>query len=468
MYTKNMYSSFILLLFISCFSVPIYGQLGYSSAAMSMGKSSANSNGIPTPRQMVVAEFMNYHKHELPSPKNNAALSLDIDSYIELDGSAIVQVGLSSGFVKDINQVPPVNVCLVIDRSGSMSGDRIAKAKEAAVEFVKRLREKDIISVVLFDNQVDVLIEAQHVTNKEKLISKIQSVEVRGSTDLNAGLLKGYDEVIKNYMPNQNNRVIMLTDAIANTGDIDPLSIIKQSNAKTAELEIDITLVGIGYDFNNDLSREITNSKRCSMFFINDSEDIKKVFIDEIESLLSPIAHDVTLQIELSHDLEIAHFFGYSPVILGNTISLELENINSGLTQIIVMKLKQKDNTIESPKQAFIRAELVYKDVAKAQTDRIESTATVFSDESKKKEDLQKNYTISRMAQCLRDMAEFYENGKIDEAERRVKFILNATIERYPLMEDQDIKRIYDMLTKYNLILENVKGDAVSTNNFPY
>lgn len=458
----------LLIAACACMGKLTHAQLGYSSAAMGMGKMNAKANLIPKANQVVVEEIINYHKHELPLPKQGDAVALDIDGYTEMNETIIVQLGLSTAFVKKLDDVPPVNVSLVIDRSGSMNGDRIEKAKEAAIEFVKRLREKDFLSVVLFDNQIDVLIEAQHVSNKEKLIAAIRSIEVGGSTDLNAGLIQGYTQVLKNHNSGQNNKVIMLTDAITNTGEIDPIRIIQGSNAYTAERQIDITMVGIGADFNNDLSRQIANSKHCSIFFINDSEDIKKVFIDEIESLLSPIAHDVKLRIELAPEVEIDHFFGYTPQINGNIITMDLENINSGLTQVILFKIKPKKGQVFDTRKPQIQAELTYTDMEQAKPVTVTASSSINLDKSKKEADIQKNYYIGRMAQCMLDMAQLYHNNNLEEAARRVQYILESTTAKYPVMEDQDIKRTYDMLAKYGTILQNELLPSATTSTFPY
>ena len=98
----------------------------------------ANSNLIPTSESVIVEEYFNYHKHVLPAPLVKGGVALDIASYNGPDDGLILQVGISTGNITNLENVPPVNVCLVIDRSGSMHGARIQKAKEATIEFVQR------------------------------------------------------------------------------------------------------------------------------------------------------------------------------------------------------------------------------------------------------------------------------------------------------------------------------------------
>lgn len=441
-------------------------QEGYSSAALSMGKMSSNQGSIPLPEHVVVEEYFNYHKHDLPLPKNGEPIAIDIASRIVLDDNYVLQIGLTTTTNTSLDKIPPVNVCLVIDKSGSMEGDRIEKAKEAAVEFVDRLREKDILSVVLFDDAIDVLIPSQHVTNKTKLIETIKGVQIGGSTDLYGGIIKGYDEVFKNYSDKQNNKIIVLTDAITNTGVVDPTAIVSGSGNYKQEHEIDITMVGVGVDFNNSLSRKISESNSSSIFFINDAEDIKKIFIDEIESLLSPIARDAKLTIELSPELEIEKCFGYTPLISNNTISFDLENMNSGLTQVFLFKLKNDHS--RTIKSNMVSVKLDFYDIEKQEKSTLNYSTKISENKNDNLLDVQKNYVIARMAQCIKDVSVLCEKEDFSEAKHRMKYILTTTLSLYPKMLDEDIKRVYTILDKYNSSLIEQTPTEISEMSFPY
>ena len=110
----------------------------------------------------------------------------------------------------------PVNVAFVIDRSGSMSGERILQAKAAAIMAVSRLDHRDVASVVIFDNVTDVLMQAQPVHNPALFVNAIQQIAVRGSTAIHAGVQVGASEVRRYKEPKRLNRVILLSDGQAN------------------------------------------------------------------------------------------------------------------------------------------------------------------------------------------------------------------------------------------------------------
>jgi Ca-activated chloride channel homolog len=90
---------------------------------------------------------------------------------------------------------PPVNLALVIDRSGSMGGDKIEKAREAALEAVRRLAPDDIVSLIAYDTNAQTLIPAQRVGNGRQLERAIRGLEVGGNTALHAGVTRGAAEV---------------------------------------------------------------------------------------------------------------------------------------------------------------------------------------------------------------------------------------------------------------------------------
>src|SRR5690606_19910041 len=107
-----------------------------------------------------------------------------------------LKVGLI-GRPDDRQRRPSVNVALVIDRSGSMSGEKIEHAKQAAMMFIDRLDPNDIISVIAYDSVVEVVIPATKITDREELRSKIMALEAGGNTALFAGVSKGAAEIRK-------------------------------------------------------------------------------------------------------------------------------------------------------------------------------------------------------------------------------------------------------------------------------
>jgi Ca-activated chloride channel family protein len=116
----------------------------------------------------------------------------------------------------------PANVALVIDRSGSMQGDKIRQAREAAIEAVGRLNGNDIISIVAYDDTVDVLVPATKASDIAVIKNGIRKIKADGSTALFAGVSKCAAEVCKFLARDRVNRIILLSDGMANVGPDSP------------------------------------------------------------------------------------------------------------------------------------------------------------------------------------------------------------------------------------------------------
>lgn len=124
-----------------------------------------------------------------------------------------------TGFKQDETEKSPINLSLVIDRSGSMSGDRIEKAREAAIMAINMLKDDDIVSVIAYSDNAYLIIPATKVKNKNEMIKIINdTIKPGGSTALFAGVSKGITEVNKFIKKNQVNRIILLSDGQANIG----------------------------------------------------------------------------------------------------------------------------------------------------------------------------------------------------------------------------------------------------------
>ena len=119
---------------------------------------------------------------------------------------------------------PPVNLAIVLDRSGSMSGDKLEQAKEAAIQAIRRMGAKDKISIVAYSNHAEIIASAQSAKDAEKLVNLVRQLKANGGTALFAGVNQGAAELRKNLEGEYFNRIILLSDGLANQGPSSTLS----------------------------------------------------------------------------------------------------------------------------------------------------------------------------------------------------------------------------------------------------
>ena len=452
---KNL--KFTLLILVLTFPFLVFAQRGYSSAAMGMSQQKSAQMIIPQPDEIVVEEYLNYHTHNLPLPEGNLAVGLDVrwgnDKVSPTSNEAVLQIGLTTGRKEKYSNSSPVNISLVIDKSGSMSQDgRLVKTKQAMVELVKHLRPQDFISIVEFDHVARVVLPAQKVSNISQIQQAISSIHLGGSTNMHDGIMMGYKEALKNAIGQNSSRVIVLTDAIANTGEIDPEKMIANREGYNQEAKIDFALVGVGVDFNYKLSRQLTKNGKNQIHFINDPADIQKIFIDEVEALLYPAAKNPYLEIEFGDDLEVAQFYGYEPTILNEKIQLNLNNMNAGLTQVVMAKLKVKNG---QKKRLPVRVSLHYFDcqknievVQEVKTKlKVDNSWTQFN--MLQDTEVEKNYRIAQMAQDLKEMANFYNKNQPFAAKGHLSLAIDKIKKEYPNPTDIDFLRMLKVLENY-------------------
>ncbi|MDH5404230.1 MAG: VWA domain-containing protein, partial [Candidatus Heimdallarchaeota archaeon] len=155
----------------------------------------------------------------------------------------------------------PINLSLVIDKSGSMQGMKIEQVKLAAENVVRNLGFNDTVSIVVFDSIVQTIVEPTSIRyEKTNLINSIRSICVGNSTNLYAGVTTGINHVNRFYNSNAINRVILFSDGLANVGTIHTENIIYDILNVIGNDKISISTMGVGKDYNEVLLEKIATS----------------------------------------------------------------------------------------------------------------------------------------------------------------------------------------------------------------
>ena len=192
---------------------------------------------------------------------------------------------------------PKLNLSVVLDRSGSMGGNKMPHAREAAKYCVDQMLPTDRMSTVIFDDFVDVLIPSQEVRNKAAMKSEIDRIEARGSTALHEAWVRGGLQVSDHLDNDAINRVLLITDGQANVGETNVTTIVHQTRELAAR-GVSTSTIGIGRDFNEDLLMPMAEAGNGNSWHVQEPNDMQRIFEVELKGLISQVGHSVTFGIK--------------------------------------------------------------------------------------------------------------------------------------------------------------------------
>ena len=251
--------------------------------------------------------------------------------------TAVVKVGLT-GAALPAGERPAVNLALVLDRSGSMQGDRIVRAREAAIAAVQRLDERDYVSVVVFDDRIDVLAGAQTASeaNKAAIVEKLRTVEARGATAIFGGVSAGASEIRKNLARKLVNRIVLLSDGAANVGPSSPeeLGLLGASLVKEG---VSVSTLGVGLGYNENLMAALATRSDGNTYFIENGDDIPRIFDAELGDAFQVAARDVKLSVRF-RDAFPVELIGRDGRIEDGVVSVDFNQIYSRQEKYVLVR----------------------------------------------------------------------------------------------------------------------------------
>jgi Mg-chelatase subunit ChlD len=230
----------------------------------------------------------------------------------------IIQIGIQ-GMRRAFEDLPVLNLAFVFDKSGSMSEpDKIQMAKEAFGVFIRRMRWDDIVSVVTFDEDAELLLVPALVgaiDSISRLTEDVFSVMAEGASNLAVGLLAGLEQVQVNFRPDYVNRVIFISDGLGKAERAFEIA----GDFKKRGITLSTISVGMKCDLKTmgDLAKEGAGSSR----FLSDSEKIEEVFNAELDRMVVPIAYNLSMELELLEDTELVETWGYDHSTSGSKTS---------------------------------------------------------------------------------------------------------------------------------------------------
>jgi Ca-activated chloride channel family protein len=210
-------------------------------------------------------------------------------------------------------QRDPVNLAFVLDRSGSMSGQKLDLAKRAIETAVDRLLPTDRFSIVCYDDRIDVVVEGTTASREAKTnaIDRLRSIDARGSTDLGGGWLRGAEQVALGQVATGVNRVLLLTDGLANVGLVDHAELARHATELRSR-GVTTTTFGVGEDFDEGLLQSMADAGGGHFYFIENAAQIQDHIATEVGELLQVVAREAVLEITAPETIEVGTLSPYA------------------------------------------------------------------------------------------------------------------------------------------------------------
>lgn len=321
-----------------------------------------------------------------------------------------------------------VNLAIVLDKSGSMgSENKMREARNAAITALRMLRHGDVFSVITYDNSARVIIPATAVTakNRDHVIEQIQSIRTGGSTALFGGVSLGASEVRKNSKENFVNRIILLSDGLANVGPSSPAQL-GRFGASLIKENISVSTIGVGVDYNEDLMTSLSQNSDGNFYYVENSSDLPRIFSKELGSALKVAAKSIRLRISCPKGVKPQGILGHQCRIDGNNIEMNFNQVYGGHEKSLILQVEVPPKGAGS--QADIaKVEVDYKGLQGKYKHRVVDAVTArFSSD---RNVVAKNVNLKVKAEVavqqgavLREQAvEQADKGKFDEAKKKLQ-----------------------------------------------
>ncbi len=319
----------------------------------------------------------------------------------------------------------PMNLAVVIDRSGSMKGERIANAMNAAVFALERMRDGDSITVVSFDTAAQVVVPPTRVNagNRSSIEAAIRNIRLGGDTCISCGLGEGMQQLALTTLGGDRiNRMILLSDGATNAGVRDVSGLRAMANRMLGR-GVTISTIGVDVDFDEKIMAAIANEANGRHYFVANASGLPAVFGQEFDDLLASVAKETELSIELGPGVEVAEVFDRSFRREGNRLIVPFGTFSANQEKTVLVKLRVPSD--REGEQPVADLKLAFRDLAK-KTDGTCSGSLVTSVRSDGSEQRELDPFVaarlerSRTAQTLTEANKLFEAGRIGEARAKL------------------------------------------------
>ncbi|GAA0643998.1 VWA domain-containing protein [Streptomyces thermocarboxydovorans] len=279
--------------YLSTFALDVdTASYGYARRTLADGR-------LPDPSTVRPEEFVNSFRQDYQRPDGDGfTVTVDGARTEEKDWS-LLRVGLATRAAEDSARRAPAALTFVIDISGSMAEPgRLDLAKKSLGVMTDRLRDDDSVAVVTFSDEAETVLPMTRLGgNRGRIHDAVDSLSPTDSTNLAAGVETGYETAVEGLRRGATNRVVLVSDALANTGDTDADAILERIAEHRREHGITLFGVGVGSDYGDALMERLADRGDGHTVYVSDEEEGRKVFCDELPRNIDLTARDAKAQV---------------------------------------------------------------------------------------------------------------------------------------------------------------------------
>lgn len=287
--------------------------LDVDTASYTYAARTINDGSHVDPDKVRPEEFVNYFDQGYPEPTGDG-FTINVDGARTPKGSAqqrLLRVGLRTR-AEDAEERRDANLTFVIDVSGSMAeAGRLDLVQDALHYLVDQLRPTDSVAIVTFNDKARVVREMTRASDSGRLHEAIDSLKANGSTNLGQGLLTGYQLARDSFRPSATNRVILLSDGLANTGTTDADTMLRRIREE-ADKQIALLGVGVGSEYGDKLMEQLADKGDGFVVYISQRKQARELFVHKLPATLAVRAYDAKAQVVFDKStVESFHLVGY-------------------------------------------------------------------------------------------------------------------------------------------------------------
>ncbi|MGM5488584.1 MAG: vWA domain-containing protein [Nanobdellota archaeon] len=270
--------------------------LDVDTASYTIAKNYIMRGSLPPTDAIRPEEFINYHDYKYENPEGDFSIISDVTPSPFDEGIHYLRIGIKS---HEIENRSPATLTFVVDVSGSMNREnRLGLVKRTMRYLVSQLSEEDTICMVTYNTNAQKALECTR--DRQKIETAIGNLEAGGSTNADAGLRLGYQLASENFNREKNNRVVLLSDGVANVGTTDPEAMIHKLQ-EYYDQGIMISAIGVGMgNYNDELLEKIADKGNGNYYYVNDFMEARRVFNQQLSGTLEAVAKDAKVQVEFN------------------------------------------------------------------------------------------------------------------------------------------------------------------------